>query len=105
MKEPKFREKSKLKNHQEKKSLMESDVIKIRKLDNDANVIILKQLLKNLKCITKKIKEDQYDDQKIFQWKFAAKVIDRFCAVLFTLLTILSTIGVLFSSNNFFKFK
>ncbi len=104
MKEPKFREKSKLKKHQEK-SLIESDMITIRKIDNDASVIILKQLLKNLKCITKKIKEDQNDDQKIFQWKFAAKVIDRFCAVLFTFLTILSTTGVLFSSNNFFKFK
>ena len=104
MKEPSLRKKSKLKNHQEK-SLTESDAIKIRIIDYDLNVVILKQLLKNLKCITKKIKEDQYDDQKIIQWKFAAKVIDRFCAVLFTLLTILSTIGVLFSSNNFFKFK
>ena len=63
----------------------------------------LKFILKELRCITQKIKKDEYEEEKSLDWKFAAMVIDRLCMVLFYFATLISTCLILLTSKNFFK--
>jgi nicotinic acetylcholine receptor len=65
----------------------------------------LNSILSELKFITKKVHDDEIDENKSLHWKFAAMVIDRLCMVFFTVATFVSTAVILFSSKNFFKFK
>jgi len=51
----------------------------------------VKQILKELRYITKRLKDKDEDDEVISDWKFAAMVIDRFCLLGLTLYTILTT--------------
>jgi len=73
---------------------------------NDANPIKrnLGAILKELKTMTQKIEDDDADEEKILNWKFAAMVIDRLCMVIFSIATFLSTVLILLTSENFFKF-
>ena len=52
-------------------------------------------ILKEIKVITDKIRED--DETSIIEgdWKFAAMVLDRICLVFFTLFTVIATFSVL----------
>lgn len=67
--------------------------------------VCLNLILNELKMISKKVKDDEDDENKILHWKFAAMVIDRLCMVFFALATLSSTIVILFTSKNFFRFK
>lgn len=72
-----------------------NDIISVRKS--------LAGILKEVKAITTKIKEDEEDESKELSWKFAAMVIDRLCFVTFSILTIISTGSILMTSKNFYK--
>jgi hypothetical protein len=72
-----------------------------------SDVITLKNslhlILKELCIVTNKVKENEnYEDIELM-WKFAAMVIDRLCMVVFSILTIMSTASILFTSTNFFS--
>ncbi len=60
-------------------------------------------ILRELCCITARIKDNEECEKKELWWKFAAQVIDRLCMVIFAILTLLSTVFILFTSKNFFK--
>jgi nicotinic acetylcholine receptor len=64
----------------------------------------LNQILKELKALTQKIKDDEDDEEKTLKWKFAAMVMDRVCMIFFASATFLSTVCILLTSKNFFKF-
>ncbi|OAF65243.1 hypothetical protein A3Q56_06990, partial [Intoshia linei] len=53
----------------------------------------LLEILNELRFITHKIKDTDQTDGEIHDWKFAAMVIDRFCLIVFTLMTVLTTLG------------
>ncbi|XP_015594760.1 neuronal acetylcholine receptor subunit alpha-7 isoform X1 [Cephus cinctus] len=55
-------------------------------------------ILKEIKIITDKLKNDDLDTKVTNDWKFAAMVIDRMCLIIFTLFTIIATITVLLSA-------
>ena len=63
----------------------------------------LGSILKEIRLITQKLKDDEEDETKSLNWKFAAMVIDRLCLVFFSIATVLSTILILFTSKNIFK--
>ena len=52
-------------------------------------------ILKEIKVITDKIKEDEEAASVEADWKFAAMVLDRLCLVFFTVFTIIATLAVL----------
>ena len=62
-------------------------------------------ILKELKVLTKKIEDDEEDEEKILGWKFAAMVIDRLCMIIFSFATLFATVIILLTSKNFFKFQ
>ena len=57
----------------------------------------VKQIVKILRFLTKRLKDQDEDDEVISDWKVAAMVIDRFCLLGLTLYTILTTV-ILFLS-------
>ena len=62
----------------------------------------LRDILKELRSLTEKLrKDDEFSDQ-CNDWKFAAMVIDRLCLWMFTLFTAVSTFAILFSAPNMF---
>ena len=63
----------------------------------------MKSILKELRCITNKIKRDEYEEEKSLDWKFAAMVIDRLCMILFYLATFITTCLILLTSKSFYK--
>jgi hypothetical protein len=63
----------------------------------------LHNILKELRFITQKVKDDEEEEGRQLGWKFAAMVIDRLCIIVFTVATFISTIAILFTSKNFFK--
>lgn len=74
---------------------------------NDPNLVKrnLGAILKELKVLTKKIEDDDEDEEKILGWKFAAMVIDRLCMVIFTVATFIATFIILLTSKNFFRLQ
>jgi len=58
----------------------------------------LKSILKEIKFITNRLKSLDDENEIESDWKFAAMVIDRFCLIIFTTFTIVTTIAVLFSA-------
>lgn len=66
---------------------------------------IIGSILKELSKLTQKIKDDDDDEAKELNWKFAAMVIDRLCMIFFIVSTFGCTVGILLTSPNFFKFK
>ena len=63
----------------------------------------LSYILKEMQVITRKLKIDEEDELKSLNWKFAAMVIDRLCLIMFSLVTLVSTLLILFTSKNFYK--
>ncbi len=62
-----------------------------------------KFLLKEVCKLTKKFEENEEKKEKILNWKFAGIVLDRFFMLIFSILTITSTVGLLITAPNFFK--
>ena len=52
-------------------------------------------ILKEIRIITDKIKEDDEASAAAGDWKFAAMVLDRMCLIFFTTFTIIATCAVL----------
>lgn len=71
----------------------------------DANLVRknLTSILKEIRVITQKLKDDEEDEGRSLNWKFAAMVIDRLCLVVLSTATILSAVLILFTSKNIFK--
>ena len=62
----------------------------------------LQCILKELKFITSRMKMQEEEAEIIGDWKFAAMVIDRFCLIVFTAFTIITTLAVLCSAPHIF---
>ena len=58
----------------------------------------LRCILRELKVLTSKVRSDQEVTEKCNDWKFAALVIDRLCLWVFTVVTVASTMGIIFSA-------
>lgn len=58
----------------------------------------LSLILKELRVITDKIRDDEDTAAIENDWKFAAMVLDRLCLIIFTFFTIAATIAVLLSA-------
>merc|ERR1712154_626796 len=52
-------------------------------------------ILKEIKVITDKIRDDEESTAIESDWKFVAMVLDRLCLITFTLFTIIATLAVL----------
>lgn len=57
-------------------------------------------ILNEMKFITSQAKENDAASAEVNDWKFAAMVIDRFCFVIFTIILVVGTSGIFFSSSN-----
>jgi len=66
----------------------------------DQLFVILGDILGELRQLTEKSRVDMEHDDICNDWKFAAMVVDRLCLIVFTLLTIGSTFGILFSASH-----
>lgn len=62
----------------------------------------LRDILRELRFLTQKIKKDEDFAEECNDWKFAAMVIDRLCLWMFTFFTVVSTCGILFSAPHIF---
>lgn len=60
-------------------------------------------ILNELKTLTQKITDDDADEEKELNWKFAAMVMDRLCMIFFATTTLISSIWLM-TSKNFFRF-
>ena len=58
----------------------------------------LSLILKELRVITDKIRDEEDTAAIENDWKFAAMVLDRMCLITFTLFTFIATIAVLLSA-------
>jgi nicotinic acetylcholine receptor, invertebrate len=63
----------------------------------------LNAILKELRCMTQKLKDDEEEEEQSLNWKFAAMVIDRLCMYFFLIATFISTASILFTSSNLYK--
>ncbi|KAM7405832.1 hypothetical protein PAMP_000252 [Pampus punctatissimus] len=61
----------------------------------------LAKILDEVRYIAKRFRDQDEDKLVCNEWKFAASVIDRLCLMVFSLFTILCTIGILMSAPNF----
>ncbi len=77
---------------------MENGGIAVTELSTGAASNQLRSILRELKVLTSKVKSDQEVTEKCNDWKFAALVIDRLCLWVFTVVTIASTMGIIFSA-------
>ena len=75
------------------------------KIGNDENSlhmypgkVELREILRELRFLTEKMKKDEEFEDHCNDWKFAAMVIDRLCLWMFTMFTIVSTFAILFSA-------
>lgn len=59
---------------------------------------VLKDILRELRSVTEKMKKDDEMQDACGDWKFAAMVLDRLCLCLFTVFTVVSTFAILFSA-------
>ena len=55
-------------------------------------------ILKEIKVITDKIRDEEESGAIEGDWKFAAMVIDRLCLIVYTLFTIIATVVVLWTA-------
>ena len=104
-------------NDSEPKNLLENahdvtsdfDQQKMHKLfsDNRNEMFLLKfaieSVLKELKTITQKLRDDQLEEEESLDWKFAAMVIDRICMYFFAIATFCSTSIILLTSPNLYR--
>ena len=108
-----FNESSNLSNYQttylkrENSSLSQCDNCGDSIFGSKSEIHVLRKslhlILKELRHLTQKMKDDDEDEDKALNWKFAAMVIDRLCMVFFMGATLISTIVILLTSKNFFK--
>ncbi len=63
----------------------------------------MKEILKELRYLTNKLKKDEEFEELCNDWKFAALVIDRLCLWMFLVFTIVSTFAILFSAPHIFS--
>ena len=63
----------------------------------------LREILKEVRYMSDKLRKDDSDQDVKNDWKFAAMVIDRLCLWIFTLFTIVSTFAILFSAPHIFS--
>jgi len=61
----------------------------------------MNEILYELRLLTGRLRDDEMRLAICSDWKFAAMVIDRFCLMLFTVFTIVSTCVILFSAPHF----
>lgn len=81
------------------------NLVSCNKSELNAYRKIIGSILKELGKLTQKIKDDDDDEAKELKWKFAAMVIDRLCMWFFIISTLVCTVGILFTSPNFFMLK
>ncbi|OON16888.1 hypothetical protein X801_07285, partial [Opisthorchis viverrini] len=60
----------------------------------------LEQIVTELRFITSKMRDDEQEALVNLEWKFAARVIDRFCLIVFAIFNLLATVVILFSAPN-----
>nr|QQY02523.1 nicotinic acetylcholine receptor alpha subunit-2 [Cryptocotyle lingua] len=60
----------------------------------------LEQIVTELRFITSKMRDDEKEALVSLEWKFAARVIDRFCLIVFGIFNLLATAVILFSAPN-----
>ncbi|CAH8866811.1 unnamed protein product [Trichobilharzia szidati] len=60
----------------------------------------LEFIITELRFITKKLRDDEQESLVSLEWKFAARVIDRFCLVIFSVFNIVATFAILCSAPN-----
>nr|AHC70333.1 nicotinic acetylcholine receptor [Schistosoma mansoni] len=60
----------------------------------------LELIINELRFITKKLRDNEQDELMSLEWKFAARVIDRFCLIIFSLCNIIVTFAILCSAPN-----
>ena len=60
-------------------------------------------ILKEMRTLTQKMKDDEDYEAVSLTWKFAAMVIDRLCMFFFAFATFFSTAAILFTSPNLYK--
>lgn len=58
----------------------------------------LHQIGSELKFMTKRMREEDEEEDAQNDWRFAAMVIDRLCLYIFTIFIVVSTCGIMFSS-------
>lgn len=58
----------------------------------------LNSILRELKYITKRLRQEDEDNYTIVEWQFIAMVMDRMCFILFTALVVGSTCLIIFSA-------
>lgn len=58
----------------------------------------LSAVLHELRLLTGKLRDDDTRLATCSDWKFAAMVVDRFCLILFSVFTVVSTFAILFSA-------
>jgi nicotinic acetylcholine receptor, invertebrate len=63
----------------------------------------IESVLKELKSITQKLRDDQLEEEESLDWKFAAMVIDRICMYFFAIATFFSTSIILLTSPNLYR--
>ena len=59
-------------------------------------------ILKEIKVITDKIRDEEESSAVESDWKFAAMVLDRLCLVVYTLFTIVATVAMLVTAPHVF---
>jgi len=59
-------------------------------------------ILKEIKVITERIKDDEEAAAVLADWRFAAMVLDRLCLIFFTAFTTIATIMVLGTAPHVF---
>lgn len=60
----------------------------------------LERIVAELRFITKKIRDKEHDDLITMEWKFAARVIDRFCLIVFGVFNVIAAAVILTSAPN-----
>jgi nicotinic acetylcholine receptor len=63
-----------------------------------AVLLVMQRIHSQLKFITKRMEEEDEEQDAETDWKFAAMVVDRLCLYLFTVFIIVSTVGIMFSA-------
>ncbi|CAD6190043.1 unnamed protein product [Caenorhabditis auriculariae] len=67
-------------------------------VSQQATVLILQRIYHELKIMTKRMIENDREEQAANNWKFAAMVVDRLCLYVFTVFIIASTVGIFWSA-------
>jgi len=66
--------------------------------DDRLSSAALNAVLRELRLVTDKLRADEARLAICSDWKFAAMVVDRFCLILFSVFTVVSTFAILFSA-------